>query len=141
MAGQALAAKIRHLFSRAWNEVRIVAGAAPQLLPALAFTGALGEIFGVAGDAQLPFGAGAHESGKRVREPIARVHHGLVFSDLRNADFAGEVALFADTIPRGGSQLRRIYHRLAAGDVIASRAVASLASYASLRKRRRSIGV
>ena len=132
MAGQALAAKVGYLLGCAGNGMRIVTGAAPQLLSALSFTDALGEIFGVTGHAQLRFGAGAHEHRKRVREPIAGVQHGLVFSRLRNTDFAGEVALLADTIPRGGSQFRRIYHRLAGGDVIASGAVAPLARYTSL---------
>jgi len=113
MAGQALAAKVRDLFSLAGNGVRIVAGAAPQPLSALSFTDALGEILDVAGDAQLRFGAGAHEHRQRVREPIARVQHWLIFSHLRNTDFAGEVALLADTVPCGRRQLHRIYHRLA----------------------------
>jgi len=141
MAGQALAAKIRRLLGRAGNGMRIVAGAAPQLLSAHSFTYALGEVFSVAGHAQLRFGTRAHEHRQRVRQPVAGVQNWLIFSYLRNTDFAGKVALLTNTIACGGTELRRIYHRLAGGDVIASRAVASLASYASLRKGRRGIGV
>src|SRR5665213_257048 len=141
MAGQALAAKVRRLLVGTGNGVRIVAGAAPELVSALSFAEALGEVFGVAGYAQLRPRAGAYEHRERVREPVARAQHRFVVALLRHADFAGEVALFANAVPRGGSQLRRIYHRLAGGDMFASRAVASLAGHATLGKRRQGIGV
>ena len=104
MAGQALAPKIRRLFRCAGNGMGIVASAAPHLFSAHSFAGALGQVLCVAGDTQLRLGAGAHEHRKRVREAIAGVQHWLVFSHLRNADFSREVALLADTIPRGGGQ-------------------------------------
>src|ERR1700724_2347210 len=51
------------------------------------------------------------------------------------------MALLANTVPLRGSKLSRVYHRFARSNVIASRAVASLAGYATFPKRRRGVGV
>jgi hypothetical protein len=79
---------------------------------------------------------GAHEDRQNIREPIAGAKCLAVFARFRYANFARKMALLTNTVPLSGGKLRGIYHPFARGNVIASRAVASLASCATFPKRR-----
>src|SRR5713101_3995192 len=85
--------------------------------------------------------SGAHENRERIPEQLTRVKGSLVFTRLGHADFAGKMALPADTVPLGARKLGWIHHRFTRRHVIASRPMASFAGYATLTERGGIIGV
>src|SRR5579863_10507933 len=99
VARQTFAAKVGSLLICGGHGMGIVAGAAPQLLPTRSLAGTLGKVLGVACHRHLRCRTGAYEDRQRVREPFARAKCEVVFAQLRDADFAGKMALLADTIP------------------------------------------
>src|SRR5581483_6046979 len=141
VARQALPLKVCRLRGWGGDRMRIVAGPTPKFFAAGPLARALREVFGVAGHLSLRHRTGAHKNDQAIRERLAGRKRLFVPSRLGNSNFAGEVALLADTVPRGGSEFRRIHHGLAPGDMVASRAVTSLAGHASFRERRRRVAV
>src|SRR6516165_4716865 len=72
MATQAFAPEVRGFLVCIRNGMGVVARAAPQLLPARPFAGALREVLHVARDPQRRGRSGAHENCKRVCEHFTR---------------------------------------------------------------------
>ncbi len=113
MAAFAFPAKPRCPFPGSGHGMRIVTGAAPQLIPRSAPAGALRQLFKMAGHAHAGSDSVAHENGHRIGQAISRAVGIPRGARAHHTHCAGKVTLGADAVAAIRRQLRRIHNRSA----------------------------
>src|SRR5262249_29598684 len=123
------------------HAVRVVTGAAPELVARDLFAPALLELFDVAGDRQpLPI---PDEQCDRVGQPVARTIAAPPRAWTYHADFARELGLSAEAVAAVGCQLRGVddVGRTGARDMTLAGSMTALATDARLGKWRVGVAI